>query len=132
MRNYTNPREDPTREQPKKYYESKPEENNQLEPAKDNEPSWAGYILHWVAFLVAVGINIGIWAIDYNAVNRQASIYYYNTFTVSSYVDTVTYANSVSMFPTSNPFDTLGTAMALVYSWVLWKGPILIYVLHLI
>ena len=36
------------------------------------------------------------------------------------------------MFPTSNPFDTLGTAMSLVYSWVLWKGPILIYVLHLI
>lgn len=81
---------------------------------------------------MAVGINIGIWAIDYNAVSRQASIYYYNTFTVSSYVDTTTYANSNSMFPTSNPFDTLGTAMSLVYSWVLWKGPILIYVLHLI
>ena len=35
------------------------------------------------------------------------------------------------MFGSLDPEDTLGTAMALVYSWVLWKGSLMIYALHL-
>lgn len=71
-----------------------------------------------------------MWAINYYAVGRQNSTYYKNSYTVSPYIDTVSYASSTSMF-TSDPTDTLGTAMGLLYGWVLWKAPLVIWVLHL-
>lgn len=30
-----------------------------------------------------------------------------------------------------DPHDAKGRAMALVYAWILWKGPLVTYVLHL-
>lgn len=112
-----------------KYYENKPEQYRGQESAKEEE-SLTGYFLHWLAFLIAMGVNIGIWAIDYNAVGRQASTYYYNTYYVSPYVDGVT-TSSTSFFTPSDPHDTLGIAIALIYGWVLWKGPLLVFTLHL-
>jgi len=36
------------------------------------------------------------------------------------------------MFGSTNPADTLGIAMSLIYSWVLWKGPLIVYAYNLI
>jgi len=90
-----------------------------------------GYLLHWAFFIIALAIFIAVWAIDYFAVGRQYSYYYYNLTTVSSYVDTTTYSDSRTIFGTADPTDTLAIAMSLIYSWLLWKGPLCIYILHL-
>lgn len=97
----------------------------------EEQPSWTGYILHWVAFIIALAIYIGVWAIDYFAIQRQASYYYKNSIYVSDNTDNTGIIDSTLLFTTSDPFDTLGVVMALVYSWVLWKGPLVVYALHL-
>ena len=104
-----------------------------MENAKDlqEEQSIKGYLLHWVAFIIAIGINVGIWAVDYYSVKRQYSYYYYNNTTVSAYIDSTTYIDSTQMFTNSDPNDTVGVVVALVYGWVLWKGPLSVYALHL-
>ena len=74
---------------------------------------------------------IGVWAVDYFAVGRQYSYYYYNSVIVSSAVDTAAHASSQTMFGTADFTDTLSIAMGLLYSWLLWKGPLCGFVLHL-
>lgn len=126
MQNYKNSRE------PQKYNYREDPANQQVSSAKDEEPNWGGYILHWVAFIVAAGIYIGVWAVDYFAIQRQASYYYKSAKTVSSATDGTPYGDSTLMFTTSDPFDTLGIAVSLIYSWVLWKLPLVVYCYHLI
>ena len=127
MRNYNEPRNTET-------YHREEKQRSDLENAKEfsqEEQSMKGYLLHWVAFCIAIGVNIGVWAVDYYAVKRQYSYYYYNYTTFSPYIDTVVYANSNLMFTPEDPFDTVGVVVAIVYSWVLWKGPLAVFVLHL-
>jgi len=81
---------------------------------------------------VATGVYIGVWAVDYFAIQRQASYYYKNAFTASSTIDVVSYSDSTQIFSTTNAFDTLGITVSLAYSWVLWKAPLVIYSYHLI
>ena len=69
--------------------------------------------------------------LDYYAVEKQSSIYYYNNYTVLTAVDTTAYTDSTTMFGTEDPHDAKGKAMSLVYSWILWKLPLLVYVFHL-
>ena len=111
---------------------NKLENQNQASSEVDDQPTWGGYILHWVAFIVATAIYIGVWAIDYFAIQRQASYYYKNPSYVSGNTDNTGIINSTLLFTTRDPFDTLGIAMALVYSWVLWKLPLVVYAFHLI
>jgi len=86
-----------------------------------------------VVFLAAVAVNIAIWAIDYFAVGYQSSNYYSVTYTVSSVADAVTpNLDSTQMFATTNVNSTLSVAIGLVYSWVLWKFPLIIYSFNLI
>ena len=35
------------------------------------------------------------------------------------------------MFGTDDPTDTLAIAVSLIYSWVFWKAPVILYALHL-
>ncbi len=125
MQNYRNPRDT-------QKYGYKNDQSNQISSAKEEESTWGGYILHWVAFIVAAGIYIGVWAIDYFAVKRQASYFYKNPTTFSPAIDSTTHLSLTSLFGGVDPFDTLGVAISLVYSWVLWKGPLLVYCFHLI
>jgi hypothetical protein len=92
------------------------------------------YILSWVIFILAVAINIGVWAIDYFAVGIQASNYYSSAYAVSTLADITTYADSTLIFATSTTSlsDPLSIAMSLVFSWVLWKLPLVIYTFNLI
>ena len=90
-----------------------------------------GYLLHWLAFAIALGINIGIWAIDTYAIKRQYSYYYYNTITFAATIDNALYASASAMFSPDDPNDTLGVVMGIIYGWVLWKAPLAIYMLHL-
>lgn len=89
-------------------------------------------MLHWVAFAIAMVINIGIWAIDTYAIKRQYSYYYYNSMTFAASIDTTAYTSGAAMFSPDDPTDTLSIAMGIIYGWVLWKASLLIYVLHLI
>ena len=81
--------------------------------------------------MVAIAINVGIWALDYYSIKRQYSYYYYNTTTAYPYIDTNTYTDSTSIFTTTDPNDTVGVVVGIAYSWILWKGPITVYALHL-
>lgn len=131
MQNYNPPRESPK-------YNAYREENYKQEHSKqissdvEESASWGGYILHWVAFIIATAIYIGVWAIDYFAVQRQASYYYKSSSRVSTSTDNTGIIDSTFLFTTSNPFDSLGVAMSLIYSWMLWKGPLIVYAYHLI
>lgn len=71
------------------------------------------------------------WAIDYYAVGRQATTYYYNNYAVCPYMDTTTYTDSTTIYTSIYYRDTAGVVMAILYGWVLWKGPLLAYTLHL-
>jgi len=71
-----------------------------------------------------------LWALDFFAIGRQASNYYSSNFSISSAIDSVTYTDSTAIV--ANSSDTLGIAMGLIYSWVLWKFPLVIYSFHLI
>ena len=108
-----------------------PQQPPSLEPAKEEEPSMAGYFLHWLALALAVGINIGAWAVDYYAVKRQYSYYYYNPMTFATTIDATQYTNAATMFSPDDPTDTISIVMALAYSWILWKVPLVVYALHL-
>ena len=90
-----------------------------------------GYLLHWALYLLALGVFVGVWAIDYFAVGRQYSYYYSNSTTMSAAIDSSTYTDSTVIFSPNDPTDTLSVAMGLLYSWLLWKGPLCVYVLQL-
>ena len=90
-----------------------------------------GYLLHWVAFAIAMGINIGIWAIDTYATKRQYSYYYYNSMTFAASIDTTQYSSGSGMFSPDDYSDALGVAMGILFGWILWKASLLFYVLHL-
>jgi hypothetical protein len=126
MQNYNQHRENP------KYDNYKQDNSKHISSETEEQPTWGGYILHWVAFIVATVIYIGIWAIDYIVFQRQASYYYKSSTYVSPNVDSIIVTDSTLLFTTSSPFDTAGVAMSLVYSWLLWKGPLVVYTFHLI
>ena len=91
----------------------------------------AGYLLHWLAFGLALGINIGAWAVDYYGVKRQYSYYYHNSMAYAASIDSTVYTDSTTMFSPDDPKDTISIVMSLAYSWVLWKVPLVLYSLHL-
>lgn len=86
--------------------------------------------------MLAMAINIGMWAIDYYAVGTQASYYYSNSFTVSAYTDTISpfYTDSTAMFNTlaKGPNSAVGVAMSLIYSWLLWKLSLMVFAYHVV
>lgn len=112
------------------------------EPAKASEdereeaPYCSNYFLHLVVFMVGVGINVAIWAIDYYAVSVQASYFYNNAMTVSSYTDITsamaTYTDSTKMFgsSTNSSGSPIAVAMSLIYSWILWKISLIVFSWH--
>lgn len=108
------------------------------EEEREEPPSYSNYFLQLVVFMLAVGINIGMWAIDYFAVGVQASFFYNNTVPVSSYIDIAsvyaTYTDSTKIFSTSatSPGAPVAVAMSLIYSWVLWKFPLIVFTYKLI
>jgi hypothetical protein len=128
MQNYNQQREDPRNDNYKQ------DNSKHISSETEEQQTIGGYILHWVAFIVATGFYIGVWAIDYFVFQRQASYYYKNTSLVSLNTDNTGITDSTLLFATSinSPFDTVGVAMSLVYSWVLWKGPLVVYGYHLI
>lgn len=126
MQNYNQHREDP------RYDNDKQVDSKHISSETEEQQTLAGYILHWVAFIVATAIYIGAWAIDYFVFQRQASYYYKSTSLVSPNTDNTNITDSTLLFTTISPFDTAGVAMSLVYSWFLWKGPLMVYAFHLI
>ena len=78
-----------------------------------------------------MGINVAIWAIDYYSVKRQDSFYYYNNYPIATTIDITIYTSVTQMFGSDDPNDSLGTTMALIYGWLLWKTPLAVYALHL-
>lgn len=69
------------------------------------------------------------WAIDtYACNNLQASNYYSVSYYVSTYVGATT-TDSTQLY-TSSLTDVLPTAMGLVYSWLLWKLPLMVFAYH--
>lgn len=75
--------------------------------------------------------NLAAWGVTYYVVYRQYSYYYFNQTLVSTYVDSVSYGDSRTIFGTSDPTDTLAITMGLVYSWLLWKLPFVAYAVQL-
>lgn len=118
------------------YTEAKPYEEpaKAIEDERDEAPSYSNYFLQIVVFVLAVGINLGIWAIDYYAVGTQASYYYNSNFKVSSYTDATIYSDSTQMFTTStnSPGSPVGVAMSLIYTWILWKFALIAFAYQVI
>jgi len=82
-----------------------------------------------------MALNIGVWAIDYFVVQIQASYYYSKDAKISTYIDAATTPASVSaMFSSSSNGinSALSVSMSLVYSWLLWKLPLIVFSYHLV
>lgn len=81
-----------------------------------------------------MALNIGVWAIDYFAVQIQASYYYSKDAKISTFVDTSPPATVSAMFSgSSNGFNSvISVSMSLVYSWLLWKLPLIVFSYHLV
>lgn len=122
------------------YTDSKPYQDPAKveEEEREEPPSYSNYFLQFCVFCLAMGINVGMWAIDYFAVGAQASYFYSNAFKVSTYLDIAsvvsTYTDSTQMFNNSSngPGSPLGVAMSLIYSWVLWKFPLIVFTYKLV
>lgn len=116
-----------------RYYENKQLSDRHREPYKEEEEqSWGNYCLHLVIFMIGMGLYVGAWAIDYYEVGKQASTYYHNSYSVSPYINITPYSSSTDIFTTTQHNDAVGIVMALVYGWFLWKGPLMVFSLHLI
>lgn len=98
--------------------------------------------ISWLLFLAAAGVYVGIWAISKFAVKDQAS-YYYSTAPVyiSPYIEVDQTASecdqavvtSTSTFYSNGENTTAqAVALALVFSWIMWKLPLAMFQLHLI
>lgn len=129
LRSYQQPNKEP--QSLGKYYEAR-QEGPPQEMVKQEEESWAGYFLHWGLVIIAFGLYVAVWAINFKQVGYQASTYYHNSYSVNQYVDAQanTYAASTLMFSVDTE-DAKGFAMAILYSWILWKFPLVVWVLHL-
>jgi len=132
MQRYTQPTEpNHPAYTPAKYQEEHAKEND-----PDDAPSKSNYFVQLCVFILAMGINIGMWAIDYYSVGTQASYYYSNSFKVSSYTDAtaIAYTDSTTMFNnfSNGPNSAVGVAMSLIYSWVLWKFALIAFTYHTI
>ena len=96
--------------------------------------------MHLLAFFIAFGIFIGLWAIDtYATGNVQSSYYYKNKFDISTSLDIAsvisTYtSSSLSIFDgkTNGYNSTIAVAMSLVFSWLFWKITLIVYTYHVI
>jgi hypothetical protein len=100
-----------------------------MEEEKEDTPYCSNYFLHMVIFVLAFAVYLAVWAIDYFAVGVQASYFYNNAMTVSSYTNSVAYADSTQMFTTNvnGPGSPVGVAMSLIYSWILWKAALIVF-----
>ena len=101
------------------------------EPVKEDPPSKMYYVVSWVIFMAAVLVNVGVWAVDYFATHVQHSYYYEERFTVSANVDNNSYTDSTQMF-TESTSSVKAVAMALIFSWLLWKTAVMVYAYHVI
>ena len=99
--------------------------------AKEEPTSKLYYVVSWVIFIAAVFINVGVWAIDYFGTKIQHSYYYESNYAVSSTMDGNTYTDATNIYSESTGTPK-AVAMSLIFSWILWKGALLIYALHLI
>jgi hypothetical protein len=81
-----------------------------------------------------MALNIGVWAIDYFAVQIQASYYYSKNATISSFIDTAAQTSVANLFSsnTNGISSALSVSMSLIYSWILWKLPLIVFSYHLV
>jgi hypothetical protein len=99
-------------------------------------------MLSWVLFIIACGIYVGIWAITKYATSVQASYYYNVEHTISPYISNNTNngcnstldsaVKSISLYTAEQLNDTKAIALGLIYSWLMWKLPMAVFMLHLI
>lgn len=103
---------------------------------REEAPSKSNYFIQLCLYILAMGINIGLWAIDYFAVGTQASYYYSNAFSISPFTDTMyaSYTDSTGMFNNfiNGPNSAVGVAMSLIYSWLLWKLSLMVFAYHVV
>ena len=93
--------------------------------------------------MVAAGIYVGIWAISKYAVTVQASYYYSVSHKISSYIEVDpnnpacdqnidTTVVSTSLYSSSDIKTAQAVALSLIFSWLMWKLPLAMFMLHLI
>lgn len=87
--------------------------------------------MHWLLALIAFGIYVVVWAIAYKASGHQASTYYHNSYAVNPYIDNTSYSTSSFMFLNIDIKDAEGVGLSVLYAWLLWKFPLVLWVLHL-
>jgi hypothetical protein len=99
-------------------------------------------MISWVLFIVACGIYVGIWAITKYAANVQSSYYYHVDHYISPYISNNTNNGcnstlngtimSSSIHTSGELIDPKAIALGLIYSWLMWKLPMALFMLHLI
>lgn len=95
--------------------------------------------------MLAAGVYVGIWAISTLLVTSQTSYYYTTEYPLSPYIEvnsqppttcdsTVyrTIESSLGFFTSAQLTDAKTIALSLIYSWLMWKLPLAVFMLHII
>lgn len=101
--------------------------------------------MSWVVFVLAAGVYVGIWAISTLLVTSQTSYYYTTEYPLSPYIEvnsqspttcdsTVyrTIESSLGFFTSAQLKDAKTIALSLIFSWLMWKLPLAVFMLHII
>lgn len=101
--------------------------------------------MSWVVFVLAAGVYVGIWAISTLLVTSQISYYYTTEYPLSPYIEvnsqspttcdsTVyrTIESSLGFFTSAQLKDAKTIALSLIFSWLMWKLPLAVFMLHII
>jgi hypothetical protein len=96
-------------------------------------------------FVLAAGVYVGIWAISTLLVTSQTSYYYTTEYPLSPYIEvnsqspttcdsTVyrTIESSLGFFTSAQLKDAKTIALSLIFSWLMWKLPLAVFMLHII
>ena len=95
--------------------------------------------------MLAAGVYVGIWAISTLLVTSQTSYYYTTEYPLSPYIEvnsqspttcdsTVyrTIESSLGFFTSAQLKDAKTIALSLIFSWLMWKLPLAVFMLHII
>lgn len=95
--------------------------------------------------MLAAGVYVGIWAISTMLVTSQTSYYYTTEYPLSPYIEvnsqspttcdsTVyrTIESSLGFFTSAQLKDAKTIALSLIFSWLMWKLPLAVFMLHII
>jgi hypothetical protein len=96
------------------------------------EGSCKWYVFSCLVFLAVLTLYGGIFAIDRFGVTPQNSYAYWNKLHVSVYTSHNTYSNSSNMYNDATLLTAANMAMGILYSWLLWKLPLMVLLFELV